>query len=512
MASPPPWHVTERSRLLRQPSERPFQKVSREHFDALDECVDGPPGGRGANWGRRRSGGGDGRLTQSSTHRPFRRVPAMSKSSSHTSGMLTDGSDNSVGGGGGGWGGRSGGVGGDSDVGGAPSEAHRRRVERLAGRLGLSAKAREKLHARLTTPTPPAHPLPGSETVLDEEVGVDDVRSVRDDTAADDVDERVAALLSSLADEDESTARLLALSTAAVAAHIATAVVVYHILEGWSWTDCVYFTVVSLLTVGFGDLVPTKVSTKVFTCCFAFVSIALITAALSFIIGFIVDRQEEMVLGTMFSRGADADADGDTSSSFASLEVDAGRHTMVAAAEAQLVDHITAEEWYHLGISSVFYLVVLLTGTVVFSMLQGLSIVDSVYLVCMSATTIGFGDLDPSTPASRLFATVWLIFSTLGLAKVLADYTDTRLRAKQRRASSRLLSAHLTEHDFKILDEDGDGTVSQYEYTRMMLLKTGKCTQEDLDEIQRSFERLDRDGSGTIDRDEMLQAQVPRGS
>lgn len=254
---------------------------------------------------------------------------------------------------------------------------------------------------------------------------------------------------------------------------------------------------------------PTKVSSKVFTCCFAFVSIALITAALNFIIGFIVDRQEEMVLGAMFDRGADANADADAASSFASLEVDAERHTTGAPAEAQLADHITAEEWHHLGISTALYLVVLLTGTVVFSVLQGLSIVDSVYLVCMSATTIGFGDLDPSTPTSRLFATVWLIFSTLGLAKVLADYTDTRLRAKQRRASSRLLSANLTENDFKILDEDGDGTVSRYEYTRMMLLKTGKCTQEDLDEIQRSFARLDRDGSGTIDRDEMLQARSP---
>lgn len=264
-----------------------------------------------------------------------------------------------------------------------------------------------------------------------------------------------------------------------------------------------------LLTVGFGDLVPTHNSTKVFTCFFAFVSIALITAALNFIIGFIVDRQEEMVLGSMFDREAAADADADSSSSRKSLEMDAENPTTGVAAEAKLADHITAEEWHHLAVATALYLVVLVTGMVVFPTLQGLSIVDSVYLVCMSATTIGFGDLDPSTPASRLFATVWLIFSTLGLAKVLADYTDTRLRAKQRRASSRLLSANLTEHDFKILDQDGDGTVSRYEYMRMMLLKTGKCAQEDLDEIQRSFERLDRDGSGTIDRDEMLQAQSP---
>jgi len=266
-----------------------------------------------------------------------------------------------------------------------------------------------------------------------------------------------------------------------------------------------------LLTVGFGDLVPTHNSTKIFTCCFAFVSIALITAALNFIIGFIVDRQEEMVLGSLFDREAAA-AEGETNNhpqnSFSTVasDVENPDDNDEAAASA---DYVTAGERHELIVATTLYLLVLVCGAVVFSLLQGLSVVDAVYLVCMSATTIGFGDLDPSTPTSRLFATVWLIFSTLGLAKVLADYTDTRLRAKQRRASARLLSANLTESDFQLLDQDGDGTVSNLEYMRMMLLKTGKVRQEDLDEIQRSFARLDRDGSGNIDRHEMLHASNP---
>lgn len=262
--------------------------------------------------------------------------------------------------------------------------------------------------------------------------------------------------------------------------------------------------------MGFGDLVPTHNSTKIFTCCFAFVSIALITAALNFVIGFIVDRQEEMVLGSLFDREAAA-AESETNdhppNPFPSVTSDVENPVdNDEAAAPALADHVTAGERHELIVATTLYLLVLVCGAVVFSLLQGLSVVDAVYLVCMSATTVGFGDLDPSTPTSRLFATVWLIFSTLGLAKVLADYTDTRLRAKQRRASARLLSANLTESDFQLLDQDGDGTVSNLEYMRMMLLKTGKVRQEDLDEIQRSFARLDRNGSGNIDRHEMLHA------
>jgi hypothetical protein len=63
---------------------------------------------------------------------------------------------------------------------------------------------------------------------------------------------------------------------AAVVLVVGVASVVYHLLEDWSWVDSFYFSTVAVTTVGFGDLVPTTDTSKLFTILYIVVGIALI--------------------------------------------------------------------------------------------------------------------------------------------------------------------------------------------------------------------------------------------
>jgi voltage-gated potassium channel len=57
---------------------------------------------------------------------------------------------------------------------------------------------------------------------------------------------------------------------------IAIGTVTYMWLEGWSAIDALYFSVVALATVGFGDLVPTTDVGKLFTVGYILLGIGII--------------------------------------------------------------------------------------------------------------------------------------------------------------------------------------------------------------------------------------------
>ena len=68
--------------------------------------------------------------------------------------------------------------------------------------------------------------------------------------------------------------------------------VFYHIIEKWSWVNSYYFSVVSLTTVGYGDLAPTTNAGKIFTTFYLIIGISIIAALLNNILKNFIYKRE----------------------------------------------------------------------------------------------------------------------------------------------------------------------------------------------------------------------------
>lgn len=74
-------------------------------------------------------------------------------------------------------------------------------------------------------------------------------------------------------------------------------------------------------------------------------------------------------------------------------------------------------------------------GTVVYRLLEDWSWVDSLYFSTVAVTTVGFGDLTPSSDASKLF-TVGYILAGIGL---ITTYLNATLKRRATKAEQRTM-------------------------------------------------------------------------
>ncbi len=69
--------------------------------------------------------------------------------------------------------------------------------------------------------------------------------------------------------------QLLALVTGGV---LGLGTTFFHFVEGWRWLDSLYFSVITLATVGYGDFSPQTDLGKIFTMVYIFMGIGLLVA------------------------------------------------------------------------------------------------------------------------------------------------------------------------------------------------------------------------------------------
>lgn len=74
---------------------------------------------------------------------------------------------------------------------------------------------------------------------------------------------------------------------------LASGVLFYTQVEHWSFIDALYFSVITMATIGYGDLAPTTTFSKIFTMFYALVSVGIFVALAAKIGSVLLEKRKQ---------------------------------------------------------------------------------------------------------------------------------------------------------------------------------------------------------------------------
>lgn len=237
--------------------------------------------------------------------------------------------------------------------------------------------------------------------------------------------------------------------------------------------DAIYFCVVTMTTVGYGDLVPDSVLAKLLACVFVFTGIALVGLILSRAADYIVEKQEVLLVRAIH------------------MKEQVGPNEILREVETNKVK-------YKFIMALTFLLVLIIVGTVFLCKVEKLKVIDAFYCVCATITTLGYGDQSFSTKMGRIFAVFWILSSTICLAQFFLYLAELSTESRHKALVKWVLSKRMSFSDFEAADLDHDKVVSPAEFILFELKEMGKISQEDISMLMERFQFLDVDHSGTL--------------
>ncbi|KAM6585564.1 hypothetical protein CsatB_012566 [Cannabis sativa] len=244
--------------------------------------------------------------------------------------------------------------------------------------------------------------------------------------------------------------------------------------------DSMYFCVVTMTTVGYGDLVPNSILAKLLASIYVFIGLFLGGLIIGKVADYIVEKQEILLVKAIH-----------VSEKIGPVEL--------------LKDMETNKVKYKFFTAMAQILVLIIVGTVFLHLVENLELIDAFYCVCSTITTLGYGDESFSSKGGRVFGVFWILSSTICLAQFFIYLAELYTETRQKSLIKWVLNRKLTESDLEAADLDQDEVVSAAEFVLYKLKEMGKISEEDISMLMETFEHLDIDQSGSLTPADLLR-------
>eukprot|EP00746_Dinoflagellata_sp_MGD_P015184 gnl/MRDRNA2_/MRDRNA2_133625_c0_seq1.p1 gnl/MRDRNA2_/MRDRNA2_133625_c0~~gnl/MRDRNA2_/MRDRNA2_133625_c0_seq1.p1 ORF type:complete len:724 (+),score=119.57 gnl/MRDRNA2_/MRDRNA2_133625_c0_seq1:148-2319(+) len=282
------------------------------------------------------------------------------------------------------------------------------------------------------------------------------------------------------------------------------ACLVFSPLESWAWGDCIYFAIVTLTTVGYGDLSPKRPFSRIFL-------LVLVLAGLMIVATSIGEFLEHLVT---------AEIKNDKSRKLLRL-----KHQK----EVGIFDQDKQRgAWKFKFTMNILGIVALLSlTTVACKLLMGETLLDAFYFSFVTLTTIGYGDVVPHHGESKIVVSVLCLFGVPAFAMCLGRVVEIAYGKARNNQIHRIVGG-LTPEKFNHLIDFCDEMwrkgaynskpqpsrrceITPFEFLCFILVKNESVSIDDIKAIMDNFSELDVDSNGTLEKDD-LEEWLRRGA
>lgn len=106
-------------------------------------------------------------------------------------------------------------------------------------------------------------------------------------------------------DENQRIKTEIIVASTTLLGWIGIGTLVFHRLEGWTWIQSFYFSVVTITTVGYGDLTPSSEISRLCTAIYILVGVAIGLVTLSIVGSHILRNRERRYLKRITNGGSE---------------------------------------------------------------------------------------------------------------------------------------------------------------------------------------------------------------
>ncbi|XP_022717886.1 two-pore potassium channel 1-like [Durio zibethinus] len=235
--------------------------------------------------------------------------------------------------------------------------------------------------------------------------------------------------------------------------------------------DSLYLCVVTMTTVGYGDLVPHSFLSQLICSVFITVGMCLFGIVVKIAANYLVMKQQMVLINALH------------------MAQKIGPMEALKEIESLKIDYTKCL------ISLIAMAVHFVIGIFILVTVEGMDFTDAVYCVCTTMTTVGFGDESFSTESGRMFGIIWISTGTSCLGQLflyIAEiYTDIETRKLIKWVISNKIIA---KKDLEAADHvEDDKVYGAADFILYKLKEMGKIKQEDISFAMKDIDDVIKD-------------------